>query len=470
MMYPISIKRRLLRWLSYSFLGITLFTIVAVYLFVNREINHYFDDTLAHESNNIIDRLYVTNSHIKFKNQHLGIDLQTSSGDSSIFYSIEDTSGNLLFGFKNIPKPSYTNKQQIFYDAWFLDQQIRALQTFYTMVRNKQSFTVIITIAETLEDRNATLYKIYFIILMITISFIMSTLFFTLIAINKGIEPLKSLQNSIKRRDAHDLTPISENKIPIEVISLVQSINQLFTKLKKSFLHVERFNQDVSHQLRTPLAELKMYIEMDESIDAKQKPFYLENINTMVHTTEQLLLHAHTNPDAFDRVQFKPFNLTALCKKIAMQKAPILYQNGFDMAFESKESYWINGGAVIIESLLCNLIDNAQKYARNENATENNTLTLCLKEEKETIIMRLLDNGPGIPEKYLDKIYDRFFRLDTQQQGTGPGLSIVKQIVELHDGSIALTNRKPHGLDVSITFPKYEEASKLFCTLHFSNK
>ena len=455
-MQQISIKKRLLGWLGYSFLGITMLAIVTVYIFVNREINHYFDDTLVHESSNIIDRLYVTKSQIKFKNQHLGIDLQTSSGDSSIFYSIEDTKGILLFGFKNIPKPRNNDDQQVFYNAQFLDQEIRAFQTSYTMIRNKQSFTVRITIAETLEDRNTILYKIYFILATMTILFIVSTLFFTLIAINKGFEPLKALQQSIKRRDAHDLTPISGNKIPIEVISLVQSINELFTKLKKSFLHVERFNQDVSHQLRTPLAELKMYIEMDESIDVKQKPFYLENINTMVHTTEQLLLHAHTNPDAFDRVQFKPFNLTELCKKIAMQKAPILYQNGFDMAFESDESYWINGGAVIIESLLCNLIDNAQKYARNENATENNTLTLRLKEEKETIIMSLLDNGQGIPEKYLDKIYDRFFRLDTQKQGTGLGLSIVKQIVELHNGSIKLSNRKPHGLDVSIIFPKYQ--------------
>lgn len=462
MMHPISIKSRLLRWLGYSFLGITLLTIMAVYLFVNREINHYFDDTLVHESNTIIDRLYISKSDIKFKNQHLGIDLQTSSGDSSVFYSIENTAGDLLFGFKNIPKPPNNNRHEQFYNARFFDQEIRAFQTPYTMIRNKESFTVMITIAETLEDRNATLYKIYFVIAMITFLFIASTLFFTLFAINKGFEPLKALQHSIKKRDAHDLTPISEHKIPIEVISLVQSINQLFKKLKKSFLHVERFNEDVSHQLRTPLAELKMYIEMDESIDERQKPFYLENINTMVRTTEQLLLHAHTNPDAFDRIQLKPFNLTELCKKIAMQKAPILYQNGFDIVFEAKEGFWINGSAVVIESLLCNLIDNAQKYVTNENSVERNIITLRIYEDNETIIMNVLDNGPGIPEKYLTKIYDRFFRLDTQKQGTGLGLSIVKQIVELHDGSIELTNKKPHGLQVSITFPKY--------TTHGSNK
>ena len=456
MKHHISIKRRLLEWLTYSFLCIAIFAIVTVYTFVNREINQHFDNTLVHESTNIIDRLYISDSQIKFKNQHLGINLQTSLGDSSVFYSIENTSRDLLFGFKNIPLPPNHNDQQIFYDAKIFDQDIRAFQTFHTMMRNNQSYTVIITIAETLEDRKAILYKIYFILVMITIFIIVSTLLFTLFAVNKGFEPLQTLQHSIKKRDANDLTPITENKIPVEVISLVQSINQLFKKLKKSFLNVKQFNEDVSHQLRTPLAELKMSIEIDESIDEKQKLLYLENINTMVYTTEQLLLHSYTNPHTFDHVQFKPFNLTELCKKIAMHKAPMLYQNKFDITFEATEDFYINGSSVIIESLLNNLIDNAQKYAQNPNSTETSIITLRIKEENKKIIMNILDNGPGIPKKFLNKIYDRFFRLDTQKQGTGLGLSIVKQIVELHNGSIKLTNIKPHGLNVSITLPKYE--------------
>lgn len=451
----ISIKRRLFERLGYSFLFITFIAIVSVYFFVNREMNQYFDSILVHESKNIIDRLYIDKSKIKFKNQHLGINLQTSEGDSSVFYSIKDSSGKLLFGFEGIPKPIKPSYPQIMYDTKFINQELRAYQTFHTIVRNKQSFTVIITIAETLEDRNSILYKIYSILAVITIFIILSTLFSTFFAITKGLEPLKSIQNSIKKRDFNDLTLIKENKIPIEIISLVQSINQLFQKLKKSFLHIEQFNEDVSHQLKTPLAELKMFIELDNSVDQKQKAFYLENINTIVHTTDQLLLHAHTNPDAYDRVRFKPFNLTELCKKTAMYKAPILYKNGFDIIFDAKDDFWINGSAVIIESLLGNLISNAQKYAFNEKNTKKNVITIKIKEKKENIIMSILDKGEGIPEKFHNKIYDRFFRLDTQKKGTGLGLSIVKQIVELHDGSIELTNREPHGLNVSITFSKY---------------
>lgn len=455
--HDISIKKRLTKWFAYSLLCITIFTIMATYIFVDHEINQHFDNILVHESNNIIDRLYINDSQIKFKNQHLGINLQTSLGNSSVFYSIENSSNDLLFGFKNIPQPPKNYEHSILYDAKIFDQRVRAFQTTHEIVRNKQAYTIIITIAETLEDRKIILYKIYFILFVITIFIIMCTLFFILYAIKKGFEPLKKLQNSIKKRDINDLTPINETQIPIEVISLVQSINQLFNKLKKSFLNIKHFNEDVSHQLRTPLAELKMSIELDESIDNEQRLLYLESINTMVYTTEQLLLHAHTNPDTFDNIQFKPFNLTELCKKVAMNKAPVLYKSGLEMAFEAQDDFYINGSPIIIESLLNNLIDNAQKYAYSLNSEEKNVLSFSIKEANETtIIMNISDNGPGIPEKFLNKIYDRFFRLDTQKHGTGLGLSIVKQIVELHTGSITLTNKIPHGLDVNITFPKYQ--------------
>ncbi|WP_024954476.1 sensor histidine kinase [Sulfurospirillum arcachonense] len=455
-MYYISIKRQLIGWLGYSFLLITLLAIIAVYLFSNHEINQYFDDILKHESNSIIDRLYVNKSKIIFKQRHLGINLQTSSGDSSLFYSIEDLSGNLIAGFRNIPKTTKSDSNQTYYNAIFFGQEIRALRTLHTMRRNKKSYNVVITIAETLEDRHAMRYKIYFMLALITLLIIISTLICTFYSVNKGLSPLVALQYSIKRRDMHDLAPIKEDRTPIEVIALVQSINQLLKRLKKSFLHVAQFNEDVSHQLRTPLAELRIMIETDDSINEEQKEFYLESIRNMVHTSEQLLLHAHTNPDVYDRINFKPFDLTELCKKVALLKAPILYADGFDIIFEAKKSLWINGVDVIIESLLNNLINNAQKYALSENTTEKNTLTISIHENQNTITMSISDNGPGIPKEYLKKIFNRFFRLDTKKQGTGLGLAIVKQIVELHNGSIELTNIKPHGLNISITFPKVD--------------
>lgn len=452
----ISIKKQLIGWLGYSFILISVLCILSIYLLINDQINKYFDNALMHESNNIIDRLYVHNSQVRFKNPYIGINLQTSAGDSSVFYSIQDASFHFIAGFKNIPKPQNDNAKQVFYDTKFLDQPIRVFRTTHTMTRSNRTYTVFITVAETLEDRKKIIYKIFSLLFIITVSISINTLIFTLISINKGLQPLKELQHSIRSRDIHDLTPIKEKKIPIEVISLVQSINHLFKELKKSFLHVEQFNEDVSHQLRTPLAELKIMIQTDEKISKEQKELYLESIDTMTYTTEQLLLRAHTNPDTYDRTTFYPFDLTALCKKVAQRKAPLLFENGFDIRFEAQQNMWMNGSPIVIESLLNNLIDNAQKYAKNTSSSQKNIITLRLENDEKTLKMTFSDNGPGIEEKFLNQIFERFFRLDTSQKGTGLGLNIIKQIVKLHNGSIKISNEKPHGLKVSIIFPKYK--------------
>lgn len=451
----ISIKQDLLKRLGYSFLLITLIATITINIFINYAINQYFDNRLKHESEDIINRLYIEKSQIKFKNKHLGINLQTSAGDSSVFYSIKNSSGVLLFGFNGIPRPSKNNFKQVLYDAEFFNHKMRIFSTYHTILRNKHTFTTIITIAETLEDRKNILYKIYAIFTIITIFIIAGTILSTLFAIDKGLRPLEAIQNSIRKRDANDLTFINENKVPIEIISIVRSINQLFEKLKKSFLNVKQFNADVSHQLKTPLSELKIYLDLDESIDKEQKILYLENINTITHTIDQLLLHAHTSPDTFDSTQFKPFNLTKLCKTIAMRKAPILYQNRFDIIFKAEDVFWIYGEHAIIESLLNNLIDNAQKYAYNKRCNEN-TITLHLEDKDNRVIINILDNGPGIPKESINKVFDRFVRLNKHKKGTGLGLSIVKQIVELHNGTIRLSNKKPCGLHVAIEFRKYQ--------------
>lgn len=451
-----SIKNEIFKSLGYSFLIITLIAMVSIYTFINYAIHKYFDDRLLHESEDIISRLYIEKSKIKFKNPHLGIHLQTSAGDSSVFYSIEDSSRNLLFGFKGIPDPKEMSYQKLLYDADFLNQQLRVFRAYHTILRNKHSYTVIITIAETLEDRKAILYKIYLIFTIITLLIVLGAILSTFLAVNRGLMPLKYIQNSIQKRDANDLSAIDEAGVPLEVISMVQSINTLFRKLKKSFLHIRQFNADVSHQLKTPLSELKLYIEIDASIDNKQKKHYLSNIDSITHTIEQLLLYAHTSPKVFDHIHFRPFNLTKLCKDIAMRKAPILYRDGFEIAFHVEGDIWINGDAIIIETLLNNLIDNAQKYAHSDQSAKH-TITLRIEEKDNTTIMSISDNGPGMPEAHLDKVCNRFIRIDTEKQGSGLGLSIVKQIVELHHGSIELTNIKPHGLNVSISLPKYDK-------------
>jgi len=447
-----SIQKRLLVWLAIPLGFVTLLAFITIFFLLSRNVNQHFDNALLVASKSIEDRLYVKDGVIKFSLPHFGIDIQSSAGQSSIFYSVENDQHELLAGYENIPKPKKLRKQ-IFYNTTYTDQDIRALYIEYIMFRNGIAYKATIIVSETLEDREELIIKILATTIGLTLFIIFIAIGASLFSVKKGIKPLEELKDSIKCRDMHDLTPIEEEKVPAEVDSLIQSINNLFVKLKKSFLHVEQFNADVSHQLRTPLAELKVLIDTDEVLkSSKNKAKYLNIIDGMAHTTEQLLLSAKTNPDAFDRHWFKPMNLSELCDKVTKVKVPFIYQHNFEFDFDVEENLWINGGPIILEGLLSNLLDNSINYAIDENKKTMGTITLSLKKEKDFIVLSVEDDGYGIPEEHLPHIYDRFFRLDTRKQGSGLGLSIVKQIADLHNATVVIANKEPHGLKVSITF------------------
>ena len=322
-----SIRSRLLIWLGIPFTLVSLFAFFIIFVLLSRNVNQHFDNTLLVAAKSIEERLYVRDGILKFNQPHFGIDLQTSSGEGSVFYSVTDEDGKLLAGFEDIPKPKILEKST-FYDATYLNQEIRALYVEHHMFRNNLLYKAVIIVSETTQDRKALILEILLTTIIITLVIIFIAIIASVFSVKKGLEPLIDLEYLIRKRDINDLTPLKE-EVPMEVESFVTSINNLFTKLKKSFLHVERFNADVSHQLRTPLAELKVLVESDESLQNTQQ--YHKIIDSMTHTTEQLLLWAKTNPDAFDRDWFKALNLSELCEKYAKQKVPFIYQKDFDL-------------------------------------------------------------------------------------------------------------------------------------------
>lgn len=455
-MKTVSIRSRLIDLLSTSLVVVALVSFGIIFLFLQYKVNKHFDDALLSEARNIINRLYVQEKEIHFKVPELGINLQTASGKGSVFYAIEDDYKTIISGFEALPRPLLNKRINdiTFYDDIYAGEKIRALLVMHKMYRNSLPYHATIIVAETLEDRNAMIQEIFIAISGVTCMIIFIVIAVSLVAVNKGLEPLMSLQHFIQKRDIHDLTPIDERSVPKEVLSLVESINHLFIKLKKSFSHIEHFNADVSHQLRTPLAELKVLLQMDTWLQQSQKKDqYMTIIDTMAHTTQQLLMYAKTNPDAFDRLRLKPLNLCELCEKIAMAKVPFIYAQGFEFAYEAPKELWINGGPIILESLLQNLLDNALHYARSFDGKPMGMITLSLTEENKHAILKVSDEGPGIAEEYLEQVCERFFRVDTKKHGSGLGLGIVKHIAELHNASMHLSNRSPQGLEVCIHFP-----------------
>jgi two-component system sensor histidine kinase TctE len=172
----------------------------------------------------------------------------------------------------------------------------------------------------------------------------------------------------------------------------------------------------------------------------------------MSHITEQLLLYAKTNPNSININRFKRINLTQMCKDYCLKTAPRVYAKGFEFAYESfDKDVFINADSILLESLLDNIISNALYYAVDEKNNPMGTISVNIKRHNNTIWLNVKDEGYGLNTKDLNHIFDRFYRVDSNKKGNGLGLSIVKQIAQLHNATVQASNDE--GLVISIIFP-----------------
>ncbi len=275
-----------------------------------------------------------------------------------------------------------------------------------------------------------------------------------------GLKPVRNLAHQLRQREATDLHSLDQQDMPVELIQLAQSANDLLRRLDASFAREKRFSADAAHELRTPIAALKIHCEnlLQELQPAPATVLKLKTgIERMSYLVEQILLLNRTAPDHFMGT-FAPLNLTQLAKQIIVEHSEALALKQHHIEFNGDEC-WISGDQAALTSLLNNLLGNAIKYTP---ATGHIAINTWLRGRK--VVLEVMDDGPGIPAAEHERVFDRFYRLggdrhNSKTPGCGLGLSIVKQVVDLHNAQIILTqSRAEHGLLVMITFPGYSVA------------
>lgn len=277
-----------------------------------------------------------------------------------------------------------------------------------------------------------------------------------------GLKPVTVLAKEFHAREATDLRPIEHQNMPIELIQLAQSANELLRRLESSFIREQRFSADAAHELRTPIAALNIHCEnlLQEINPAPESAQKLQQgIKRMRYLVEQILLLNKTSPDHFMN-QFLPVNLTALTKQVIVSASEALSDKNINIEFEGDEC-WINGDTTALETLINNLLGNAIKYTQ-----KNGSIVLHTWLRGNTVLLEVMDNGPGIPVEQRERVFDRFYRLhgdrhDSGTPGCGLGLSIAKQVVDLHQADILLTqSRFASGLLVTVKFTALEKGEK----------
>ena len=272
-----------------------------------------------------------------------------------------------------------------------------------------------------------------------------------------GLKPVSRLAEELRQREATDLHALEQRDMPIELAQLTQSTNDLLRRLSASFAREKRFSADAAHELRTPIAALKIHCDnllLEQNPPLASALKLQAGVQRMHYLVEQILLLNRTAPDHF-MGKFEPTNLTCLIKEMIAEHSEMLEAKHQQIEFEGDDC-WVMGDRPALETLFNNLLSNAIKYTLTHGRIAVNTWQRGSK-----VVLEVMDNGPGIPEGQRERVFDRFYRVDgdrhnSQTPGCGLGLSIVKQVVDLHGACIQLTqSRFERGLLVMVTFAAY---------------
>lgn len=275
-----------------------------------------------------------------------------------------------------------------------------------------------------------------------------------------GLRPVANLARELRQREATDLRALDQRDMPVELVQLTQSTNDLLRRLDASFAREKRFSGDAAHELRTPIAALKIHCEnaLHELQPAPESVLKLKTgIERMSYLVEQILLLNRTAPDHF-MGSIEPLNLTQLVKQTIVEQSEALEIKHLQIEFNGEEC-WVLGDRAALATLLNNLLGNAIKYTPAAGRIALNTWL-----RGKGVVLEVMDSGPGIPATEYERVFDRFYRLggdrhNSKTPGCGLGLSIVKQVVDLHGATIALApSRYEQGLLVVVTFAERSAA------------
>jgi two-component system sensor histidine kinase TctE len=278
------------------------------------------------------------------------------------------------------------------------------------------------------------------------------------LAVGWALLPLARLRNEVEARSALDLTPIVATGVPADVQPLVQAINHHIERNRQHTEARQRFVDDASHQLRTPLATLSTQVgfalrEQDPAHQRESLIAIKTQLEEMVRQTNQMLALARVDSAG---LKTEVVDTSELVEKATREWWIAAREHGVDLGFEpDAEPQRVLVDAAMLKEALSNLLHNAIRYT-----PRGGHVTVQLTHSEDEAVITVVDNGPGLPLQERARAGDRFFRgSHASQPGTGLGLAIVRSIAERHGGELRVrSGANGQGLAVAIVLPRLRSA------------
>lgn len=262
------------------------------------------------------------------------------------------------------------------------------------------------------------------------------------------IAPIEQLGEHMDNID--EIKTYPELKPFVDKIKAQNEKKNLLDKQKK------QFTENVSHELKTPLTSIAGYAELIENgmvNEADIKPFAhtIRKQALRLVTLAEDIIKLSQLEETDEQLVFEEVNLTEIAEDCLSALKINACTRGISILFNPTENLYVRGNKSLLEELLYNLCDNAIRYNR-----ENGTVTVDISKKNHHTVLSVSDTGIGIPQKYQERIFERFFRVDKSRSketgGTGLGLAIVKHIVQVHHAHLTLDSKENEGTAIQIQF------------------
>jgi two-component system sensor histidine kinase QseC len=432
-----SLKRQLVVLVMGGVLVTWLFVVAAGY----REAREEADETARERLEEIAKVISAMTPH----GMELRSDRPKEADGDAVQVRVWDAAGDLLYATVESEKVARPAKPG--HDVLVLDRH-----TFHAYTRQDPASGRWVQVLESAAERERLLRKLTG---RVTRTLLLALPFLgllTWLGIGRGLRPLTTLANSLARASPEHLQPVEPDRVPREVKPLVDALNRLLARISITFERERSFTADAAHELRTPLAGIKIQAEVaasavDAAVKRRALSKVIEGVDGATRLVEQLLLLARL--EQAPQRPVAPVDLLPLTVKAVAMVAGQAAARGMAISVDRANSALVLAPAASIDILLRNVLENAVRHGREGGKVE---VQVGATGGRAFVVVK--DDGPGVDAANLPHLTRRFFRSAAGGvAGSGLGLAIVQRIVDAYGGELSFSpGVDGAGLGVTISF------------------
>ncbi len=426
-------------------------------------VNTAYDRTLLASAKSIGEQLDVSGydalSELRVTVPYAALEAFEADNQSRLFYRVSSLDGEMVSGFAQLPfwrgtipvKPPYAALVD-FYDDSFAGDPVRVAVLLQPVASASGRGMAVIQVAETLELRRTLAQKILLDTVWRQLLLVAVIALVTVVVVQRATRPVRYLSARLQARPEGDLTALSAPDAPRELQPLVDATNQVMARLQGLLDNQKRFVRDAAHQLRTPLAVLKVQVQsaLRGDIDARQALLEIsQTVDRATVLANQMLALAKV-AQLRQQSGVQAIDLAGIMRQVALDLSALIAEKDIDFEIETVPAA-IASHEWMLGELSRNLLHNAIKHT-----PRGGSLSVRISADSTCAALSISDSGSGIAAELASRLYQPF-SAGNNRHGSGLGLAICREITDALGGSLTLENRVLHGqivgLDASARLP-----------------